>query len=306
MNTSLISFIVFLGLIVLVTWVIIFNTKKKKSRQKNLFKRRVFKEEWRTILRENVTFYNEISEEKKDEFEQRLLRFLAFVKIKGVKTDIEDLDKLLVASSAIIPIFGYPDWEYPNLKEVLIFNSDLNETEFGHHFNDGHVLGMVGTGKLTNKMLLSKGALREGFRNDNDKKNVGIHEFVHLIDMADGNTDGIPEVFMSKCYTLPWINLMKAEIEKIHQNESDLDEYGGTKDQEFITVASEYFFERPQLLKKKHPDLYLALEKIFNQKMVDQERSYLSSITKEKEIGRNDPCPCGSGKKYKKCHMMFD
>jgi SEC-C motif len=22
----------------------------------------------------------------------------------------------------------------------------------------------------------------------------------------------------------------------------------------------------------------------------------------EPEIGRNDPCPCGSGKKYKKCH----
>jgi len=21
-----------------------------------------------------------------------------------------------------------------------------------------------------------------------------------------------------------------------------------------------------------------------------------------KKIGRNDPCPCGSGKKYKKCH----
>jgi uncharacterized protein YecA (UPF0149 family) len=20
------------------------------------------------------------------------------------------------------------------------------------------------------------------------------------------------------------------------------------------------------------------------------------------KIGRNDPCPCGSGKKYKKCH----
>jgi preprotein translocase subunit SecA len=22
----------------------------------------------------------------------------------------------------------------------------------------------------------------------------------------------------------------------------------------------------------------------------------------EKKAGRNDPCPCGSGKKYKKCH----
>jgi len=22
----------------------------------------------------------------------------------------------------------------------------------------------------------------------------------------------------------------------------------------------------------------------------------------ESKVGRNDPCPCGSGKKYKKCH----
>jgi preprotein translocase subunit SecA len=24
------------------------------------------------------------------------------------------------------------------------------------------------------------------------------------------------------------------------------------------------------------------------------------------KVGRNDPCPCGSGKKYKKCHMLID
>jgi uncharacterized protein YecA (UPF0149 family) len=23
-------------------------------------------------------------------------------------------------------------------------------------------------------------------------------------------------------------------------------------------------------------------------------------------VGRNDSCPCGSGKKYKKCHMLSD
>jgi preprotein translocase subunit SecA len=27
-----------------------------------------------------------------------------------------------------------------------------------------------------------------------------------------------------------------------------------------------------------------------------------SPVTVAKEPGRNDPCPCGSGKKYKKCH----
>ena len=27
----------------------------------------------------------------------------------------------------------------------------------------------------------------------------------------------------------------------------------------------------------------------------------VNSMPKEKKVGRNDPCPCGSGKKYKKC-----
>ena len=25
-------------------------------------------------------------------------------------------------------------------------------------------------------------------------------------------------------------------------------------------------------------------------------------VRKTKKVGRNDPCPCGSGKKYKQCH----
>ena len=25
------------------------------------------------------------------------------------------------------------------------------------------------------------------------------------------------------------------------------------------------------------------------------------TVVKEVKVGRNDPCPCGSGKKYKKC-----
>jgi preprotein translocase subunit SecA len=26
----------------------------------------------------------------------------------------------------------------------------------------------------------------------------------------------------------------------------------------------------------------------------------------EKKVGRNEPCPCGSGKKYKQCHGRLD
>jgi SEC-C motif-containing protein len=32
------------------------------------------------------------------------------------------------------------------------------------------------------------------------------------------------------------------------------------------------------------------------------ERPELVPVTAKATVGRNDPCPCGSGKKYKKCH----
>ena len=40
---------------------------------------------------------------------------------------------------------------------------------------------------------------------------------------------------------------------------------GGTSEVEFLAVASEYFFERPDLFKSKHPQLYEMLEKCFQQ-----------------------------------------
>ena len=33
----------------------------------------------------------------------------------------------------------------------------------------------------------------------------------------------------------------------------------------------------------------------------EEELKKFTTIRKPKKIGRNDPCPCGSGKKYKKC-----
>ena len=33
-----------------------------------------------------------------------------------------------------------------------------------------------------------------------------------------------------------------------------------------------------------------------------REKQVTQPIHVEKTVGRNDPCPCGSGKKYKNCH----
>jgi len=158
------------------------------------------------------------------------------------------------------------------------------------------ILGMVGTGYMDGKMILSKPALHHGFSNESDKKNTAIHEFVHIIDKADGTIDGIPKLLLQKQYTIPWLELIQKKIDEIDNGKSKINPYAASSRVEFFAVASEYFFERPKLLADKHPELYSLLEMIFDQKMTKRN---LSKVTLQ--IGRNSSCPCDSGKKFKKC-----
>jgi hypothetical protein len=170
----------------------------------------------------------------------------------------------MVASSAVIPVFAFTGWKYINLQEVLLYADTFN-TDFQTEGEGRNIMGMVGSGYMEGKMLLSKYALEEGFKNDSDKNNTGIHEFVHLIDKTDGSTDGIPELLLSKQYTLPWLDMTFKKMQEILKEKSDINPYGATNKAEFFAVVSEYFFERPDLLQQKHPDLYTLLEQIFKQ-----------------------------------------
>lgn len=42
-------------------------------------------------------------------------------------------------------------------------------------------------------------------------------------------------------------------------------------------------------------------EKVAEETATNQEQGPKKPVVKEDKIGRNDLCPCGSGKKYKKC-----
>lgn len=254
-----------------------------------------FPSEWRTILVKKVDFYNSLSKEEKAQFEYKIQEFLLNCRITGIDTNVYLTDKLLVASSAVIPIFAFPEWKYTNLFEVLLYPGSFNK-KYETAGKDRAILGMVGSGYLEGIMILSKPSLYHGFANESDKKNTAIHEFVHLIDKSDGATDGIPKLLLEKQYTIPWLELINKEIDEIYKNKSDINPYGGTNRAEFFSVASEYFFERPKLLAKKHPELYNLMEKIFNQDMTKR-----SLNRKKQSIGRNDPCPCDSGLKFKKC-----
>lgn len=216
----------------------------------------------KNILKGQVPFYQQLHKAKQAEFEERAAHFLTQVKITGVQTKVEDLDRVLIAASAIIPIFNFSGWEYPNLNEVLLYPDSFNH-EFDQEGADRSILGMVGSGAYSQVMILSQHELRQAFINETGKENTAIHEFVHLIDKTDGEIDGIPESLMGRKYVKPWLQLMRKKIDEIIDDRSDINPYGATNEAEFFAVASEYFFERPELLKTKHPELYALMEKIF-------------------------------------------
>ena len=219
-------------------------------------------ESYRQILSEQVPFYQQLDKTRKTEFENRVQHFLSQTKITGVNTIVEELDKVLIAASAIIPIFNFPGWEYIQLHEVLLYPDSFNH-EFEQQGSRRDVLGMVGSGALNHVMILSQHQLRQAFINKTGKDNTAIHEFVHLVDKTDGDIDGIPAFILEKKYIQPWLQLMQHEIRLINEDKSDIDPYGATNEAEFFAVVSEYFFERTLLLKEKHPELYELLEKIF-------------------------------------------
>lgn len=252
----------------------------------------IWKPEWSAFLNTNVMFYQTLSLTDKHIFEERVRLFIETTPVEAGHVEVTDEDRLLVASSAVIPVWGFPHWHYFNVKKVFLLPASFN-VQFECGQADSVITGMVGTGPMSGKLALSKPALHQGFSNAKDKQNVGIHEFVHLLDLADGDCDGFPERLKEFAYSIPWFDLVKEKIVHIENGQSNIRDYGATNKAEFLAVASEYFFERPKMMKDKHPKLFEALSGLYQQDVM--------RITEAIKPKKKAPCPCGSGKRYKHC-----
>ena len=219
-------------------------------------------ENYKELLEDYVQFYRQLDEADKRLFEKRVEKFLIDVKITGVNAEIEEVDRILIAAGAIIPVFIFSDWEYINLQEILLYPGSFNE-EFDQAGTDRYIAGMVGTGAMQHKMILTKWQLRQGFINNNDTHNTAIHEFVHLVDKMDGTMDGVPEIILERKYVQQWKNIMDSTIWQMKTYGSDINMYGATSHIEFFAVISEYFFKQPERLKANHSEVYAMLQRIY-------------------------------------------
>jgi len=216
---------------------------------------------WRDILSDRVLFYRMLGEDEKYYFEKKVQIFLAEKRITGIDTEIDDSTKLLIASAAVIPVFKIEDWEYDTLSEILVYPD-----KFDHDYNftsgDRDVLGMVV--QHTSSLIISKKELFKGF-SCNDGSNTAIHEFIHKMDEEDGDIDGLPVLMLTREELAEWKRIRASEMKKLESGRSELDPYALTGEAEFLAVAGEYFFEHPEKMKEKSPELYNILKTIFKQ-----------------------------------------
>ena len=102
-------------------------------------------------------------------------------------------------------------------------------------------------------------------------------------------------------YKLESFNLFKAMIEKINEDvisflmlaDIPIQEPDNVREHRAQGIdRSKIKEQRNDLLTQSHSNT--------------QERQVTQPIRVEKKVGRNDPCPCGSGKKYKNCHGRME
>ncbi|MBK6813695.1 MAG: zinc-dependent peptidase [Sandaracinaceae bacterium] len=126
------------------------------------------------------------------------------------------------------------------------------------HFNGLDAAGQEAFARrVTRLVLFSERALRDGWNHDSDGYNVSVHEWAHVLDLEDGFADGIPGLAPGSLAEEQ--QMLNHELVRVRGGRSVLRDYAGTNRAELFAVATEVFFERPELLRRSHSTLYDVL-----------------------------------------------
>jgi Mlc titration factor MtfA (ptsG expression regulator) len=230
----------------------------RRGRRRRRLAMTPFPEGWRATLEDYVAFYRDLDPVGRARFEARVRWFLDEQRIVGPKgAEVEDELRVLAAASAIVLTFGRPRYAYPTQRDILIYEGSFDDD----YQEGGNILGVV---HAQGPVILSARSLRGGFRGAHDGRNVGYHEFAHVLDFEGGPADGVPSV-MPWAAVRPWVALMREEAVRIEEGDSVLRRYALENEAEFFAVATEAFFERPRRLAGRHPELYALLRATYGQ-----------------------------------------
>lgn len=242
---------------------LVFHLMRRKCRRRLAAVRCPFPGVHEEILNSRVAFYQALDDDGKLRFRQLAQVFLDEVRITGIRMEIDETTRILVAASAVIPIFGFQDWDYRRLSEVLVYPDSFDENYRIEGESDRDILGLAGSGQMRGLLILSQPALLAGYSNPSDKQNVGLHEFAHVVEqeeVAHGLPAEVPVEVIRE-----WAAFVARELKHPGNNKANINPYGYTNEHELLAVLTEYFFESPEKLRNRDPALYDLMRKLFHQ-----------------------------------------
>lgn len=215
---------------------------------------------WREILAERVPFYHELRDDERQRFEDKVKVFV-YTKTFGSPDDLPVTQEMrVVVAAAACRLTMNMSWEdYAQVRHVVLraqrFASDDGEP----------VAGLGGRHVVT----VSWPDLVRGLADPHDGYNIGYHEFAHALDGSDGDFNGEPPGPASDIYQV-WTEVMANGRQAVTRALRDgvdppIDGYAATDDAEFFAVATEWFFERPRVLRGELPAVYDVLRRFYHQ-----------------------------------------
>ena len=248
-----------------------------KERRRKQIGARPFPNEWRKIIKNNVAFFARLASEDQAELLGRLQVLLSEKNFEGVETDITDEVRVTIAAQACLLLLHRKTDYFPRLLTILVYPSTYLANEqrpvTAEIWEEGKHARLGETQRTMGSMVLAWDAVKSGAADPSDGKNVVLHEFAHQLDYENFAADGTPALATRK-QQLAWQQVMRTEFASLRAADQTgiptlLDTYGATNAAEFFAVSVEAFFERPTMLRARHPRLYAQLQEYFQQDPVE-------------------------------------
>jgi MtfA peptidase len=244
----------------------------KQRRRKRLLST-PFPTAWQEIIERNVRFHASLPNADRHELQGLVQIFLAEKTFEGCGgLELTDEIKVTIAAQACLLLLHRQTDIYPRLDTILVYPSAYLARAVkpigGPMVLEGES-ARLGESWSSGVVVLSWNDVRAGAFDIHDGQNLVLHEFAHQLDREDGAINGTPLLEQRSQY-LAWARVLSTEYERLRRDtqagrSTVLDEYGATDPAEFFAVATECFFEKPRVLKKRHPALYEELKTFYRQ-----------------------------------------
>jgi Mlc titration factor MtfA (ptsG expression regulator) len=229
-----------------------------RQRRRRRLAQRPFPEPWRAIVEARLPFAAALEGEDRAAFLEHLKVFVWDKRWEGAGGQVIDDEVQVVIAGAAARLSRRLSLDvYDELRSIVVYPS-----HYKHPDRDGIILGEA---HRFGTVVLSWDAVRHGLANPGDGHDTAVHEFAHVLDVADGEFDGTPPLpSSSDCHR--WAQVfsahylrLRSETERGRRRGGLLRDYGATNEAEFFACATEAFFEKPRQLHAKAPDLYAEL-----------------------------------------------